>query len=203
MKNFNDTIQWYDEHAKDYSTASFQTASVELIDTFLNYLPSHPTILDAGCGSGRDCDLMAKKGASMIGLDLSKGLLREAKRKYPHIDFVGANFLDIPFEKETFDGVWAHAALVHLETVEDVKKSLEEFYRVLKKKGILHIYVREIPPIDEKDLIYDKERFFRYFTKEEMEGYIKDSGFTIKDSFLRQRKGGRQGLRWVCIFAQK
>jgi ubiquinone/menaquinone biosynthesis C-methylase UbiE len=203
MKNFRNTIKWYDEHAEEYSNATFQTASTDLIDTFVNYLPSHPKVLDAGCGSGRDCNFLHESGAEVTGVDLSKGLLDFAKKQYHELQFVQANFLDLPFENESFDGLWAHAALVHLESIEDVKKALVEFHRVLRDKGILHVYVRERPPTGERDLYFDKERYFRYFTQEEMGGYVKSAGFIIKENTLRQSKHKRKGIRWICIFAEK
>ncbi|HSX09871.1 MAG TPA: class I SAM-dependent methyltransferase [Candidatus Saccharimonadales bacterium] len=203
IKSFKNTIKWYDEHAEEYAHGVFKSSPLEVMNIFFEYLPEHPVLLDAGCGPGRDCDLMTQKGATVTGIDVSKGLLEQAQKRFPHIPFVQANFVDLPFKNEMFDGIWAHSSLVHLESIADVKKALHEFYRVLKKKGILHVYVREKPPTDEKDLVFDKERFFRYFTQEEMGKYVEEAGFTIKENTLRHRRDGRKGIQWICIFAEK
>jgi len=206
MKNFKNTITWYDEHAEEYAKFSYATAQMDVIDKFVSLLPSTSKILDAGCGPGRDAAIFSQKGAQVTGLDLSKELIKIAKNKHPDIPFIVGDFLHLPFENATFNGVWAHAALVHLESVEDVQKALSEFYRVLKKKGIVNVYVREQSVTEEFAIVKDKEanneRFFRYFTMEEMQGYLKEIGFTITDATFRQSVR-RKGLTWLCIFAEK
>ncbi|MGH9857046.1 MAG: class I SAM-dependent methyltransferase [Acidobacteriota bacterium] len=146
------------------------------------------------------------RGAKVTGIDISQGLLSMAKEHFPQITFATGDFRELPFADETFDGVWAHAALVHLETVGDVKKSLQEFYRVLKKHGILHVYVKEQRSKEKTAIVSDQlsqhERFFRYFTEEEMQGYLKETGFTTKEITIRHSKS-RKGLSWICIFAEK
>jgi len=71
---------------------------------------------------------------------LSKGLLKVARREFPHLTFVEGNFLSLPFENETFDAIWSNTSLLHLETINDVKQALSEFQRTLKSKGVLHIW---------------------------------------------------------------
>ena len=74
-----------------------------------------------------------------IGIDLSKSLIEIARNKHPDIEFRQGNILNLPFEDESFDGVWAHASLVHLETTEEVVRALREFNRVLKPGGVMLI----------------------------------------------------------------
>jgi len=45
-----------------------------------------------------------------------------ARTTYPEIKFVEGNFLNLPFADQSFDGIWAHASLLHLETVKAVEK---------------------------------------------------------------------------------
>ena len=54
IKNFKDTIRWYDEHAEEYTAFSYAIAQIDVIDSFIAMLPKNPVILDAGCGPGRD-----------------------------------------------------------------------------------------------------------------------------------------------------
>src|SRR5579872_2945749 len=95
-KSFKSTIKWYDEHSEEYTKGVFKSTPQEVLNSFFSYLPEHPKLLDAGCGPGRDCELMYQKGANVVGIDLSKGLLDQAKKKFPHITFVQANFLTLP-----------------------------------------------------------------------------------------------------------
>ena len=146
------------------------------------------------------------KGAQVTGLDLSQNLIKIAIRKNNEISFVVGNFLKLPFKNESFDGIWAHAALVHLESVTDVKKALSEFHRTLKNKGVINIYVRESSDGKEFEIVKDKtvnnERYFRYFSMDEMIRYLNESGFNIKVATRRQSKR-RLGLNWLSIFAEK
>lgn len=205
-KSFKNTIRWYDEYAEEYAKFSYALVQTDIIEKFLTMLPQNPSILDAGCGPGRDTAIFAQKGAEVIGLDISKEILKIARKKHPFISFVEGNFLYLPFKDKTFNGVWAHAALVHLETIEEVKKSLEEFYRVLKKGGVINVYVREQSQGEEFEIVKDtnanNERFFRYFTMEEMRKYLEETGFTIKEATYRESQR-RKGLRWISIFAGK
>jgi ubiquinone/menaquinone biosynthesis C-methylase UbiE len=150
---------------------------------------------------------LAAKGADVTGLDISRGLLKEAQKRNQGSAFVYGNFLDIPFNDAVFDGVWAHAALVHLETIPEVRKSFKEFHRVLKDKGILHIYVKlqrgEEKTEVAKDTLSNHERFFRYYTEEEIRDYLDELNFTILDFSIRKDGHDRAEVTWICVFAKK
>jgi ubiquinone/menaquinone biosynthesis C-methylase UbiE len=207
IKGFKDTIDWYDANAKEYADAIDSFPPTDLLDQFIHILPNKPKILDAGCGSGRDTGLLNSKGANTIGLDISQGLLQEAKKRNPGCSLIQGSFLELPFEDSTFDGVWAHAALVHLETIDDVKKSLNEFYRVLKNKGILHIYVKKQMGSKKteviKDTLSNHERFFRYYSEDEIKSYVEKTELKIIDFTIRKDPHGREEIRWISLFAQK
>lgn len=142
IKGFDDTIKWYDQNAKHYADVTSKLISDDLIKRFLQLLPSNLKVLDIGCGGGRDTKALYDLKINVTGLDISNGLIHEAKARYPGIYFIQGDFLHLPFKDESFDGVWAHAAIVHLETIEDVTKAIKEFSRVLKSEGILYIYTK-------------------------------------------------------------
>lgn len=207
VKGFADTIDWYNRNARVYAKATYLHAPIGIIHQFIKMLPGRPKVLDAGCGPGRDSAILHSKGAIVTGLDISQGLLKIAKEKNPEITFVEANFLELPFENESFSGIWAHAALVHLETVEDVKNSLKEFHRVLNKKGILHIYVKAQTGNEKTAIVTDDvshhDRFFRYYTRDEMRDYLEDLGFKIRQMVMDEDLPGRKEVKWISIFAEK
>lgn len=89
------------------------------------------TILDAGCGKGRFSRMMAQKGAEVTGIDLSEGLLREAKKSGTGI-YLQSSATALPFPDNTFDCVLSVEVIEH---VPDVEKSIIEMVRVLKKGG--------------------------------------------------------------------
>jgi len=121
VTGLDDTIKWYDEHAEQYAEAGAGYFDLNHIQTFAKLLPQSAKVLDAGCGAGRDSALLEEKaGLNVVGLDLSKGLLEVARHKFPDIEFIEGNLLQLPFEDTTFNGVWSNTSLLHLETVDDV-----------------------------------------------------------------------------------
>jgi len=93
-------------------------------------------VLDAGCGSGIYSNLLAKKGAKVSGLELSKEMLDIAKDycKYYKIDFKQGSIDNIPYKNNSFDIILSSLVIHYLKNPE---KAFKEFNRVLKKNGTL------------------------------------------------------------------
>ena len=207
VTGLKETIDWYDNNADKYSSAVRNIKFNENAKSLLNKIAIKTArILDAGCGGGRDAATLASLGAHVTGVDISKGLISVAKKLYPEIEFVHGSFLELPFLNETFDGVWAHAALVHLETINDVRNTLKEFRRVLKAKGWVYIYVKEQLGTTKTEIISDTlsnhERFFRYYQKEELKELLAESGFRVEEMVNEEDVHGRAEVKWIKIFAQ-
>lgn len=57
-------------------------------------------VLDAACGNGRHSQTFAKMGCNVVGFDLSKQLLAEAKKqKYSNLNFLCADIRKVPLKK--------------------------------------------------------------------------------------------------------
>ena len=199
------TIAWYDENAEQYArNLAPHPASPEFIDKFVSYLDG-TNVLDAGCSPGRDSILLSGQGLDVTGLDLSEGLIRIAKAAYPRITFIQGDFLSLPFEDNVFDGVWSHASLVHMQTKQDAEDALAEFNRVLNINGVLFVFVKTSEK--ETDVVVDKlsrhDRFFRYYSQEEMTGMLKSQGFEILESFQSDDPAGRKDVKWLVFYARK
>ena len=154
---------------------------------------------------------MHKAQAEVTGLDLSKGMIEYAQDKYPDLDFVHGDMMEMPFEKDSYDGIWAHGVLFHLETLEEVKAALKEFDRVLKHNGILHLLVK-LQKDDEKVKIFsDNEhgdpRIYRFFEKEELDNLLKDAGFetVIHEIYEENERNpeGRHDVTWLHSLSRK
>ncbi len=207
VHGFKDTIEWYDRNAEEYAQKIFAVVPLKSIEEFLTYLPPHPSVLEAGCGPGRESMIFHEKGVEVIGVDLSESLLKIAREKNPEVTFVKANFLELPFEENTFDGVWSHASLVHLETIDDVRRALGEFYRVLKPNGVAYIAVKAQTG-DEKtavvtDALSKHDRFFRYYTSDELTDLLIETGFMIISTGVKEDLHGRPEVRWLEFIARK
>lgn len=92
-------------------------------------------ILDLGCGHGMAAVVLARRGAEVTGLDLSTGYLAEARRRAEAnqvaATWVQADAERLPFPGKTFDRIWCHAILHHL----DLPRAAAELHRVLKPGG--------------------------------------------------------------------
>lgn len=212
IKGLQDTITWYNQNAQAYSKATYSHAHPEQIDQFVALLPSGAKkVLDAGCGAGRDTHLLSLRGLEVTGIDLSEGLLSEAKKAYPRLNFVHGDIRSLRFENASIDGIWAHASLLDLETVEDVTKALSEFSRVIKKHGILHVFVKAQTGSEKTAVVSDAlshhDRFFQYFTREELTLLLKRAGFALLslEQFRETERNphGRPEVEWLLALAKK
>ena len=92
-------------------------------------------VLDVGCGVGMFMNRFKKLGAEVYGIDIDKEKVKMAKKKFKNVYNAPAEKL--PFQKETFDLVWLHEVIEH---VEDEKQTICEASRVLKPNGKLVIF---------------------------------------------------------------
>lgn len=101
----------------------------------LSNVPWKPndTVLDAGCGTGRAGEAMAKVGLKPTLLDFCPDAV-EAK----DLPFIDANLWGIPLQTPKFDWVFCVDVLEHIPP-EFVVKALEELARVTRKGGYLQI----------------------------------------------------------------
>lgn len=207
QKAYQNTIGWYDTNAKQYAQTIAAKPVLSNINLFLHLLPAHAQILDAGCAGGRDADIMRQRGYTVTGIDISQGLIEVARKAYPTINFVLGSMLQMPFGGESFDGIWAHASLVHMPSIDDAKQAISEFARILRPGGFFYTIVKAKTGSEETALVNDSysdvPRFFRYYTQEEMQGLVSQQGFEIIKNELQQDLGKRSGVAWVMVIARK
>jgi SAM-dependent methyltransferase len=138
------TRQIYDEHIAEYETSTsrfdlFPGLDVEL-DRFFDRLPGI-TVLDLGCGVGRDTEHLTGRGAEVVAGDLSLRMLQRAHARCSRFTGVQLNLLELPFAVDSFDGVWACASILHVPR-EYHEQAFHEIYRVLARGGIAAISLK-------------------------------------------------------------
>jgi SAM-dependent methyltransferase len=109
-----------------------------LMSAFLVRLPERPRVLDAGCGPGSDTRLLRGRGARVVALDRSFGVLRSTSLS----GAVQGDLRALSVADAAVDGVWCQAALLHVPRA-DVPRVLGEFARVTRPSGALHLSVSE------------------------------------------------------------
>jgi ubiquinone/menaquinone biosynthesis C-methylase UbiE len=208
VTGFQSTIQWYEDNAAQYAHTISPFANYELINRFVQLVPPGGQILDAGCAAGRDSKIFFDKHFTVTGIDITKNLIEIATHEYPEINFQQADFLNIPFQNNSFDGIWAHCSLLHLETVADVQRALQEFHRILKPDGILYISVKQ--QISDKktsvvtDSLSQHARFFQWFTKSEIAAQLSSAGFSVisLEDNCPDFGANRPDVKWIICFSR-
>lgn len=118
MQNTSETIAYYDKSADAFEeqTADLDMSAIQL--RFLAHLPPSGTILDAGCGVGRDALFFAQRGYRVTAFDASAEMVARARRRVGGLaDVRQMGFEDVDWV-DTFDGIWACASLLHVATAE-------------------------------------------------------------------------------------
>lgn len=100
------------------------------------------TILDVGCGTGRNSVLASERGAIVIAIDVDEAALPiaelRAQEHNANITFEAASATSLPFEAERFDAVIFHNVLEHIPR-ELHFQAISEMFRVLRHEGVLFI----------------------------------------------------------------
>ncbi len=93
-------------------------------------------ILDVGCGRGGfTIGVLAKKDATVIGIDFSKDFLKEAKKiSPPNCEFILASASDMCFKGDSFDEIHCHHVLEHVPNMDGALDGMAE---TLKPSGKL------------------------------------------------------------------
>lgn len=125
------TIAFYQARAPHYTFTSAQRHSHQL-DPFLDRLPAGGRVLEMGCGGGQDAARIAARGFAVDATDATPAMVAKANERFG----VGARvmaFDELEAEAE-YDGVWAHASLLHCPRSE-LPDVLRRIHRALVPGG--------------------------------------------------------------------
>ena len=128
-RSFDQAADYYD------NTRPLFGASADVgIQSLLDASGKDARILEVGAGTGRISIPLLKRGADLIGCDLSAKMLIRQHEKYPTARLVQSDAVFLPFASAHFDVV----LIVHvMHLIGPWREALREFRRVLKAGGIL------------------------------------------------------------------
>lgn len=92
-----------------------------------------PRIIELGCGTGWLTSVLGSIGPA-VGVDLAEDAIREAAKRYPHVEFVAADIVNWEYPRAAFDMVVSHEVLEH---VEQQQAYLEVACGLLREGGYL------------------------------------------------------------------
>jgi ubiquinone/menaquinone biosynthesis C-methylase UbiE len=102
---------------------------------------ARPRVWDVGCGPGHVAAFLAGLGLDAAGVDLSEGMVAQARARHPDLEFTAGSMTALPAPDGSFDGLVSFYALIHLIDDTDVRTALAEFRRVLTSGGLLLLAV--------------------------------------------------------------
>jgi len=189
---------WHADHKNDIWW-------LEGTGSFCSLLKKGDKVLDVGCGSGLKSKYLYSKGFDVTGIDLSDKLIDIARRESPGIEFVVMDMKDADKLNRSFDGIFAQASLLHIPKKE-VMKVLETLVKALKPNGYFYIGVKAKNPegveesiLKESDYGYPYERFFSYFTMDQLKSYF--NGLKLDIVYENSQIFGK--TRWLQIVGKK
>jgi SAM-dependent methyltransferase len=129
------TLAFYEGNAKQYYDGTVNINMTVLYTPFLTYMPTYASILDAGCGSGRDTLYFASRGYQVTAFDYSPALVKLAT-KLTGQEVLNLSFRDLAFEDQ-FNGIWACSSLMHVP-MDEMYDALFKLSRSMKVDGVLY-----------------------------------------------------------------
>ncbi len=119
-------------------------------DRWSRYGINFGRVVEIGCGAGRLTKAMASDFASVVGVDVSEGMLSVARSHTPeaNVDLRLGDGVTLPVESATADGVFSTHVFQHLDSLELARANFDEVARVLKPRGTMMVHLPIVLPPD-------------------------------------------------------
>lgn len=101
-------------------------------------------IIDVGCGAGWLCPELGRFGR-VTATDLSAAVLARAQARFPQVDFIPGDFMELQFDADAFDVVVSLEVLAH---VADQSAFIAKLARILRPGGVLILATQNRPVLE-------------------------------------------------------
>lgn len=152
---------------------------VRLLNDFIERLPLHVKVLDAGCGAGIPISQMLSEHFQVTGVDFSEAQIELSKKNVPNATFLCEDMTKLNFPENTFDGITSYYAIIHIPR-EEHQSLLANFHRMLKPGGFALLCLGAEHLIDDIDEDYLGTRmYWSHFDTETYLRMLNDCGFSM------------------------
>ena len=193
----NTTINYYNLNAKNF-IENTQNADMHLAqEAFLQLLPGGASILDFGCGSGRDTKYFLEKGYQVAATDGSAELCRLAG------SFTGIKVKKMLFQEldeiGVYDGIWACSSILHLPK-QELLPVIPKMCNALKDNGVIYTSFKYSNFEGERN-----GRYFTDFTEDTFDKFMKViQELTIEEEWITSDvRPGRGEEKWLNLILRK
>jgi SAM-dependent methyltransferase len=187
------TLEHYDKRATDFWEGTREHDVSQNIAALLQYIEGQPpfTILDFGCGPGRDLKALEELGHVAIGLEGSTRFVAMA-REQGHTVWE-QDFLKLDLPEVRFDGVFANASLFHVPS-QELPRVLRELRATLKPGGVLF----SSNPRGQNEEGWNKGRYGVYHDLEAWRDFMLGAGFVELTHYYRPAGLPRDQQPWLA-----
>jgi len=141
----------------------------------------YTSVLEIGCGNGRDSIFFARGGLNVTAIDVAPSAIKlaqeNAEKAEVSIDFKVANAEKLPFDDGQFESVFSLSVL----HATDLQKSMPEVNRVLKTDGLAFVYIYG-------DTQFADGKREEVITEDGYLGLVKGLNFTVLDIYTEQEE---------------
>ncbi|WP_312516204.1 class I SAM-dependent methyltransferase [Massilia sp.] len=188
------TLAHYNRSADTFFAGTIDHDVSQNIDALLGAIeaPAPYTILDLGCGPGRDLKTFSELGHRAIGVDGSERFV-EMARAYSGCEVWQQDFLHLDLPPATFDGVFANAVLFHVPSAA-LPQVLLTLFDALKPGGVLF----SSNPRGHNEEGWNGPRYGSYYDWENWERMLTAAGFEALHHYYRPPGLPREQQPWLA-----
>ena len=188
------TLAHYEQHSEQFRASTRDHDVSQNIASLLRHIEGESpfTILDFGCGPGRDLKTFSGLGHIAIGLEGAAGFAAMA-RADTGCEVWQQNFLKLDLPGARFDGIFANAALFHVPS-QELPRVLRQLRAALKPGGILF----SSNPHGENEEGWNRGRYGAYHSLEAWRRYMSDAEFTELEYYYRPVGLPRERQPWLA-----
>lgn len=193
------TLDYYNQRAEEFWEGTRDHDVSQNMAALLQAIAGPPpfTILDFGCGPGRDLKACSELGHTAVGLDGAARFAAMA-RAYSDCDVWQQDFLRLDLPPNYFDGVFANAALFHVPSRE-LPRVLRELRATLKPGGVLF----SSNPHGNNEEGWSAGRYGAFHDIDTWRRYLTDAGFAELSHYYRPAGRPRAQQPWLATLWRK
>lgn len=193
------TLAHYDQRADDFWKSTRDHDVSQNVSALLKYIEGTApfSILDFGCGPGRDLKTFVDLGHHPVGLEGS-ARFAEMARGHSGCEVLHQDFLKLDLPAERFDGVFANASLFHVPS-QELPRVLGELHAALKPRGVLFAS----NPRGDSSEGWNRDRYGAYHDLETWRRYVSRAGFSELTHYYRPEGLPRDQQPWLASVWRK